>query len=332
MFQKALKLIAAEKAPLSSIQLSPELPHLVDKAPEGKGWLHEMKYDGYRILSILKNGRIQLKSRNGLDWTDRFPEIVQELKRIKISSAVLDGEVVVLNEKGVSTFSQLQKNLSFEIGKGYTYFVFDLIYLEGHDLRSAPLLARKEILKNLILKKISHRSTKSLVIRFSSHMIDHGQKIYQASCKRQIEGVISKRVDSTYESGRSKQWVKTKCRHEEEFVIGGFTDPGGSRQGFGALLLGYFKGSEFIYAGRVGSGFDTESLRDIYRKLRKIEISEPAFSTSLIGPEKHGAHYVCPIYVAQIQFTEWGGNQRLRHPVFLGLREDKSAADVTQAA
>jgi bifunctional non-homologous end joining protein LigD len=303
-----------------------EFAKLVDKVPSGTGWMHESKYDGYRILSTLQGRGVRLDSRNGLDWTERFAEIADAIKKLDVDSAVLDGEIVVLNKAGLSSFSALQSHLSGKAKKGFVYYVFDLLYLNGVDLREAPLLARKKLLRALL------RSNKNSPIQFTPHQVAQGEKAFESACRDDLEGIISKRIDSPYRSGRSLDWVKTKCRHEEEFVIGGFTNPGGSRERFGALLLGYWKGSDFVYCGRVGTGFDSKMLNRIYKILKKTEISKSPFATGLSREERRGVHYVKPKYIAQIKYTEWTADQRLRHPVFLGLREDKSESEVNRAA
>jgi len=311
-----------------------EFAKLVDKAPSGAGWIHESKYDGYRILSTLQDRKVRLDSRNGLDWTERFSEVADAVKKLDVETAVLDGEIVVLSEAGLSSFSALQNHLSDKAKNGFIYYVFDLLYLNGVDLREAPLLARKKLLQTLLNSKSQSklRPKKNSPIQFAPHQIAQGEKAYQSACRDDLEGIISKRMDSPYHSGRSSDWVKTKCRHEEEFVIGGFTDPGGSREGFGALLLGYWKGSDFVYCGRVGTGFDSKTLSVIFKFLKKTEISKSPFVTELSREERRGVHYVKPKYVGQIKYTEWTADQRLRHPVFLGLREDKLESEVNRAA
>jgi bifunctional non-homologous end joining protein LigD len=312
----------------------PEFAKRVDVAPGGAGWLHEIKYDGYRILATLESGRVRLASRNDLDWTDRFKSVADAIKNLSAQSVVLDGEIVVLDQKGLSNFSALQNRLSKKSKSGFVYLIFDLLYLDEVDIREAPLLARKKLLQALLRSSVKSKRKDSdeSPLRFAAHQIVDGEGIYQSACQSGFEGIISKRIDSPYREGRSGDWVKTKCRHEEEFVIGGFTNPGGSREGFGALLLGYWKDGKFVYAGRVGTGFNSKTLLVIYRMLKKTELSDSPFATELSREEERGAHYVDPLYVAQIKYSEWTADERLRHAVFLGLREDKSQSEVGRAA
>lgn len=316
------------------LQIRPEFAKRVDVVPNGAGWLHEVKYDGYRIVARLRDGRVHLKTRNDLDWTDRFPEITATLGKLPVDTAVLDGEVVVLNEQGLSSFSALQKKLSQKAKKGYIYLAFDLLFLNGVDIRGFPLLARKKTLQALLLRKSRSRLSrrKSFPVQFANHQLGHGDKVFKKACRQGFEGIISKRIDSPYRAGRSGDWIKTKCCWEEEFVIGGFTDPRRTRAGFGALLLGYWSDGKFSYAGRVGTGFDSRALASIYKALKTTEIEHCPFSTNLSSKEKEGAHYVTPRFVAQVKYSEWTADKRLRQPVFLGIREDKSASEVNRAA
>jgi len=306
-------------------RFKPEFAKRVDAAPSGAGWLHEVKYDGYRILAYLESGRVRLASRNDLDWTGRFRNVADAVKNIPAQSAILDGEIAVLDDKGLSSFSALQNRLSQKSKSGFVYLVFDLLYLNGVDLREAPLLSRKKLLKALLKSKKSP-------LHFATHQIGSGEKVFQSACRSGFEGIISKRLESPYQEGRSDEWVKTKCRHEEEFVIGGFTDPAGSREGFGALLLGYWKNGKFHYAGRVGTGFNSKTLSAIYKLLKRMERADSPFVTLLSREEQRGAHYVEPRYVAQIKYSEWTADKRLRQAVFLGLREDKPQSEVDRAA
>jgi bifunctional non-homologous end joining protein LigD len=306
--------------------VKPGLAKLVDETPQGPGWIHEMKYDGYRIMSYIEAGRVILKTRNDLDWTSRFQMIADRLKGIGKKSTILDGEMVVFDGNGRSSFSALQKKLSDKFQTGFFYIVFDIPFFNGIDLRDYPLIERKKILHDAV-KRLNDRH-----IRFSTHLTSHGAEAFKATCHRKLEGLISKKTHSPYPVGRNGNWVKSKCRNEEEFLICGFTDPGGQREGFGSLLLGYWNKNHLVYCGRVGTGFDSKTLKSIMGKLKKQEIPESIFDRSLTWQERKGAHYVQPELVAQVKFTEWTPDGHLRHPVFLGLRQDKSAAEINRAA
>jgi bifunctional non-homologous end joining protein LigD len=303
-------------------ELKPELATLVDAVPEGEGWVHETKYDGYRMLCRIEKGRAQLYTRKGLDWSTKFPTLIAALSRLPVASAWLDGEVVALGDDGRTRFGALQDALSRESDKSLVYFVFDLPYLEGFDLTKATLVERKRILKSL-------RGLARAPIYYSDHIVGHGPAVFEEACRLKLEGVISKRASSTYQSKRSGDWVKVKCERSQEFVIGGFTDPGGSRTGFGALLLGVYEpDGEFRYVGKVGTGFDQESLVELHRKLKAIEQPAPALVNPPTGAEARRSHWVKPQLVAEVSFTEWTQDGAVRHPSFKGLREDKPAREV----
>jgi bifunctional non-homologous end joining protein LigD len=316
----------ASKVKFTEKVLKPELAMLVDEVPTGKDWIFETKYDGYRILAFRDRSRLKLFSRNGKDWTSRFANICHSLENLPFASFVVDGEIVTLDAKGLSSFSTLQRTLSEERLEGFTYFAFDLLYLEGYDLRSAPLLMRKKLLAHL-MKSLPRAAKQSL--RLSEYTQRPGQFLFDESCRKHMEGIIAKDASKPYRPGRFRDWLKIKCNKEDEFVVGGFTDPRASRSGFGSLLLGYYNSrQELIYAGRVGTGFDEKTLTFLRKKLGRIERKQSPFKTSLSSLERKGAHFVRPELVAQIAFTEWTAEAHLRHPVFLGLREDKAAQDV----
>jgi bifunctional non-homologous end joining protein LigD len=306
--------------------VKPGLAKLVDETPQGPGWIHEMKYDGYRIMSYIEAGKVTLRTRNDLDWTSRFQNIADELKGLGKKATILDGEMVVFDENGLSSFSALQKKLSDKSQTGFFYVVFDIPFFNGMDLRDRPLIERKKILQDVVQK------LKKRHIRFSNHLTSHGTEAFQAACERKLEGLISKDAQSPYPVGRNGNWLKSKCRNEQEFLICGFTDPEGQREGFGSLLLGYWDKNDLIYCGRVGTGFDSKTLKSIMGKLKKRIIPKSIFKSSLSWKERRGAHYVRPELVAQIKFTEWTPDGHLRHPVFLGLRQDKSATEIHRAA
>jgi bifunctional non-homologous end joining protein LigD len=300
----------------------PELATLVTKVPAGDAWLFEIKFDGYRILSLVKDGRARLLSRNGKDWTERFSAVADGLRGLAGHDAVLDGEVVVLQENGVTDFQALQNHIKRGKSDDLVYYAFDLLHLDGHDLTGLPLTSRKEALRALI-----DALGKQDRIRYSDHVEGHGEAVLANACGLGLEGVIAKRGDAPYRAGRGKDWLKLKCIENQEFVIGGWTEPAGSRKGLGALLLGVYDGKELKYAGRVGTGFTDSTLGDIAKKLAKLEVAKSPFSTK---PPGTAVHWVKPTLVAQVEFTEWTSDGHLRHPSFQGLREDKAAGKVVR--
>lgn len=298
--------------------IPPQLALLVDHPPMGEHWVHEIKYDGYRIQTQIKNGRVKMLTRKGLDWTTKYKALAKELAKLDVESAVLDGEIVWQDENGRSDFQLLQNAMKSEKTNALIYWVFDLMYLNGEDLTGLPLLARKEKLKDIL----NERSQ----VKFSDHFIGIGTKMLEASCKMNLEGVVSKRADATYVSGRHDYWVKSKCVKRQEFVIGGYTDPEGSRKSFGALLLGFYEKGKFKFAGKCGTGFNQQSLKDIGQKLRKLETKTSPFE--LNEPKGRTLHYVKPELVAEIAYAEMTRDGHLRVPVFQGLRLDKPAKNI----
>lgn len=299
-----------------------QLATLALKPPEGPGWLHEIKLDGYRMLARVEAGRVRLISRNHLDWTGRFAPLVRALEKLPVTSAAIDGEVVIYDNAGVSDFQALQNAIANpKAQERMTFCVFDLLYWDGYDLRDVPLVERKRALAEIL-----NRAPASSRLQFCAHLERDGALFLREACKSGLEGIISKRADSRYVGRRSTSWLKIKCRNEQEFVIGGYTEPSGSRVGFGALLLGYYEAGSLRYAGRVGTGFDTAGLRELIERLRQIEQRESPFADLPRGPK--GTHWVKPALVAQVSFGNWTGDHLLRQPVFHGLREDKSPRDV----
>ncbi len=301
-------------------EFKPELATLVTAAPKGDDWIHEVKLDGYRILAFLKNGEVRLVSRNGLDWTAKFEQVAESVAQLPITEAILDGEVVILDKNGISDFAALQAFAENPQGK-LDYFVFDLPYLEGHDLSSKPLLERKNLLSALLEDQDE--------ILYSEHIVGHGPEVFRQARDKGLEGIICKRANSPYRQERTREWLKVKCILRQEFVVGGFTEPTGSRAGFGSLLLGYFDEEQhFIYAGKAGSGFDGKLLDETFRKLEKLVIAESPFEEGMTKLEARGATYVKPALVCDVEFMSWTPDRRLRHPVFKGFREDKKASEV----
>ena len=313
----------ARKAKLPA-KVAPQLATLVSDPPRGEEWIHELKFDGYRVVCELKDGKVRIVTRNGKDWTDRFGAIVEAIATLPATEALLDGEAAVLLPNGTTSFQALQNALG-EGGESLVYFAFDLLHLDGYDLRPMPLLQRKEALTSLLASQ-----PKEGTIRFSDHVQGSGEEFYRHACTHALEGMISKRADLPYQSGRSKDWLKVKCLKRQEMVIVGFTDPEGSRSGFGALLLAVNEGKDLVYAGKVGTGFNAKTLTDLRKKLGKLERETPAFKKAPRGAEARRSHWVEPKLVAEVAFTEWTEDGILRHPVFQGLREDKSPGEVVR--
>ncbi len=308
--------------------LAPQLAQLVKKAPSGKNWLHEIKLDGYRILARFDKHRVTLWTRGGQDWTHRFPSLVKTLQRLKLDGTWLDGEVIVEDAEGFSNFQLLQNALSKETDRDVIYSIFDMPWLDGRDITASPLLERKLLLEKT-LSPFTSRSFTSRV-RFHEHIEGSGQQVCDSACQLKLEGIVSKRGDSPYESKRSATWVKTKCERLEEFVIAGYTKPQGKRQAFGALLLGIYHGDELRYCGRVGTGYTEDSLRELKRRFAPLASDECPFARTPTAAQLRGVHWLQPKLVAQISYATRTADGLLRHAVFHGLREDLDAEDVIQ--
>ena len=318
------KIPGARKAPFPR-KAALQLATLVDAPPRGEGWLHEMKFDGYRIAAFVEHGEARLVSRNGNDWTAQFPAVAADAARLPVKGAIVDGEVAVVLPDGTTSFQALQNAMTGGGEGELAYFAFDLLHLDGHDLTGATLEDRKRALSGVLKAKGG-----AGCIRYSDHVAGSGEAVYASACGLGLEGIISKRADSRYEGGRGKSWLKVKCLRRQEFVIGGYTDPEGSRVGIGALLLGvYDETGALAFAGKVGTGFTAKTLRDLEGRLAPLARASSPFAKARI-PGVTRAHWVEPKLVAEVQFTEWTGDGRLRHPSFQGLREDKKARDVVR--
>lgn len=324
-----LKTLTGAKRSKQPDFIAPQLATLVDQAPDGDQWLHEIKLDGYRMQCHIASGKAQFISRNQQDWTDKFPELAKIAAELTPQNVILDGEVVAVDQQGVSQFQLLQNAFKQRTTDTLHYYVFDILYLNGYDLRPVALVERKRLLAELL-----QSATEQKHILLSEHVVGNGPSFFEEARKLKLEGIISKLAERPYLSGRSGEWLKTKTSHREEFVIGGYTDPGGSRAGFGALLLGYHQnGNKLVYAGKVGTGFSHETIANLMSRLMRLDAERSPF-TDLNGKtgEARHAHWVRPELVAQIEFSNWTQDGRLRHPAFLGLREDKPAKEVVREA
>ncbi len=302
--------------------VEPCLATLQDKPPAGETWLHEVKFDGYRLQARIKDGKATLLTRSGLDWTDRFgATLAKALGALPCDTALLDGEVVVMGENGVSSFSALQEALSEGETGELVFFGFDVLHLDGEDLRGEPLLARKERLEHLFQAAGTEGP-----LRYSEHFIEPGQTMLRHACRMGLEGVISKRADAPYRSGRGRDWVKSKCTQRQEFIIAGYVPSKGSGRELGSIVAGYHEGGQLRPAGRVGTGFTRKSAAALKTRLDRIKAESSPFEGAA-GRER-GIVWVKPELVAEVEFRAWTASKTLRHASYLGLREDKPADEV----
>jgi bifunctional non-homologous end joining protein LigD len=317
-------LTGARKAKLPDT-LKPELATLVEKAPDGP-WSYEVKFDGYRIMARIDHDEVRLFTRNGHDWTHKLPEQAKALAGMGLESAWLDGEMVVADEQGVPDFQALQN--AFEAGRsaGILYYLFDMPYLNGVDLREVPVEERRAALATVL------NASKNPLLRFSDAFGEDPQALLNSACQMRMEGLIGKRLGSPYVSRRSSDWIKLKCKHRQEFVIVGFTDPKGSRNAFGALLLGLHDrdSGELRYAGKVGTGFTEATLNSIHQQLKPLQVKKVPVVNPPTGVELKGVHWLKPELLAEVAFAEMTKDGSVRHAVFHGLRDDKPAQDITE--
>lgn len=306
--------------------LSPELATLVDQPPTHGDWLYEVKFDGYRIMTRIDGKKIQLMTRNGHDWSNKLPHLIKGLTELKIASAWIDGEIVVADENGIPDFQLLQNAFDAANTKQILYYVFDLPYYNGYDLRNVPLFERRALLRPIISQ--SNPTSHDAVIRYSDSFNAEPDDLLASACRLGLEGLIGKRKDSVYVSRRSTDWIKLKCTQRQEFVIGGFTDPKGTRQGIGSLLLGVHDDQgNLLYTGNVGTGFSEKTLADLRRKLDALSSKKNPFSSET-DINKRQVHWVEPTLLAEVSFGEWTNTGRIRHAVFHGLRNDKEATTI----
>jgi bifunctional non-homologous end joining protein LigD len=324
MIPKQIKnLPGARKAALPDF-VPPQLATLVAQPPAGDQWLHELKFDGYRLLCHLNHKQVRLWTRNQKDWTAKFPGVAKALLGLKSKSAILDGEVVALDPSGRASFQKLQQSINKNAGAGLIFHAFDLIYLEGFSLTRVPLVDRKHALAELLLP-LGAGGT----LRYSDHVEGNGPAFFRQACKYGIEGIVSKLADSTYDSLRSRSWLKIKCLRRQEFVIAGYTlsDKGIP---FSSLVLGVYDKGKLIYAGRAGTGFSNQLRAELKKKLDRLARPRMPFEQIPKDADLRKAVWAEPKLVGEVAFTEWTDEGVIRHPSFQGLREDKQPRDVVR--
>jgi len=303
--------------------VSPQLATLTDKPPRGDEWLHELKFDGYRLLCHLERGHARFWTRNENDWTAKFPGLGKAVKALPVKSAILDGEVVALDSSGRASFQKLQQSIK-NASSGLILNVFDLIYIDGFSLTRTPLRERKRVLEEL-LAPLGDRGA----LRYSDHIEGNGEHFFKEACKHGIEGVVSKLADSIYESTRSRTWLKVKCIKRQEFVIAGYTL---SEKGipFSSLILGFYDKGKLIYAGRAGTGYTNAMRVELKKKLDRMIVDKRPFAEIPKDPGLRRAVWTEPKLVGEVAFTEWTDEGVIRHPSFQGLREDKKPQEVVR--
>jgi bifunctional non-homologous end joining protein LigD len=306
--------------------VAPCLATLADKVPQSDNWIHEIKFDGYRLQARLDNGKVKLLTRRGLDWTRKFPAIAEAIATLPAKAALIDGELAVEGDDGVSSFSLLQQDLKDGRHDRMVLYAFDLLHLDGSDLKPQPLHARKQALARLLAK-----ARQGGPLRLSESLTEPGPTLLKHACRMGLEGIVSKLADAAYHSGRGRDWIKTKCSDRQELVVAGFAPSSADAHAVGALVLGYYDGGKLRYAGRTGTGFSHTSARELYRKLKVLKRA-----TSALRPmpkEERGARapiWVSPELVAEVDFHGWTHGDRVRQASFQGLREDKPARQVVR--
>jgi bifunctional non-homologous end joining protein LigD len=306
--------------------MGPMLAKLTHDYFSDEDWIFERKLDGERVISYVKaDGQVDLMSRNKKQVNDAYPEIEASLAKLAVAGCILDGEVVAFNENNVSDFQKLQPRMQSsnreEAKKSDVkvyYYIFDCLYIDGYDITGCGLYARKGLLK----KAVDWNDP----LRYTTHRKKDGLEFYKEACEKGWEGLIAKDAHSSYFHSRSSHWLKFKCSRQQEFVIAGFTEPHGERIGFGALLVGFYRDGDLVYAGKVGTGFDDKTLKELREKLDDIERDQSPFDQG--EPETQETHFVSPELVCQVSFTEWTNNDRLRHPSYKGLRRDGDPTSV----
>jgi DNA ligase D-like protein (predicted ligase) len=313
--------------------VKPQLCKLVDTPPQGPQWLHEIKYDGYRMHARLDRGGVQLLTRSGLDWTHKYPTIAAAVSTLPAKQAYLDGELCGVRPDGKTSFSLIQTASDSGNADALVFFIFDLLYLDSEATSAAPLRERKERLRDLL-------SNAGTPLQYSDHQIGRGAEFYAQVCAMSLEGIISKRADASYSPGDRGLWVKVKCENREEFVVVGWTDPEGRRPWLGALLLAYYgPNGRLVYAGRVGAGIDHAELGRLRRRLQPLTTAEMPLEAAPPRSNRFGSplvlsrvHWVRPELVVEVKYLTWTDDNLLRQVVYQGLREDKDPREVIRPA
>jgi DNA ligase D-like protein (predicted ligase) len=312
--------------------VAPQLTHLVEAAPDGDQWLHEIKYDGYRMHARLDRGAVKLLTRTGLDWTHKYPAIAKAVAGLDASQAYLDGELCGVGPDGITAFNIVQLASDSGNAAALVFFLFDLLHLDGEDLRESQLIKRKQRLQALLANAAPS-------LHFSDHVAGQGPAFYDKACTMQVEGIVSKRIDAAYTPGNRGLWRKVKCLNRAEFVVAGWTEPEGRRPYLGALLLGYYDpNGKLIYAGRVGTGIGNAELGRLWRRLQPLATESMPLDLAPPRGSRFGSplvlsrvHWVRPELVVEVKFLTWTEDNLLRQVVYEGLREDKPAREVERA-
>jgi bifunctional non-homologous end joining protein LigD len=319
------------------LEYKPQLASLANAPPAGDDWLHEIKYDGYRMGCAISPDGVRLSSRNGLDYSRALPEIVADAKALPVTSALLDGEVAVLLEDGRASFQALQQAMGEGkagtadlktrnyVRAGLVYLVFDLLELDGDSLLARPLEDRKARLQAIVARGSGRR------IRYADHVVGHGDAFFEHATRLGVEGIVSKRRDGVYQPGRRSGWLKIKCLREQPFVVGGYTDQEGMIGGLGALLVGHYQDGKLTFAGRVGTGFTQKISKGLLDRLRPLARKTSPFDPPPTGPLAKSAHFVEPALVCRVAFAEWTDDDKVRHPVYRGLAEGIAPSGVVRS-